>query len=67
MNLKIYISTLIFFHSKFIGFSKLILPILKLLTESKNGHSNFLYCYLNMKIDISIMDIAIQIQKTYLI
>jgi len=32
---------------------------LKLLIESKNGHFNFEYCYLNLKIDISILEIVI--------
>jgi hypothetical protein len=57
INIKIYISTLNVFHLNFkiiiwfepeilipnyyFGFSELILPIWKLLIESKNGHFNF--------------------------
>jgi hypothetical protein len=74
MNMNFYISTLkfsfkikkiIWFEPEisipnyYFGFSKLILPISKLLIESENGHFNFEYCYLNMKIDISILEIVI--------
>jgi hypothetical protein len=73
--MKIYISILIFLNKKFkelydfkvenwilnyyFGFSKLIFQLINLLIESKNGHINFEYCYLNMKIDISIMKFSI--------
>jgi hypothetical protein len=43
----------------YFGSSKLILPIWKILIESKNGHFSFEYCYLNLKIDISILEIFI--------
>jgi len=43
----------------YFGFSKLILQVWKLLIGSKNGHFNFEYCYLNLKIDISILKIVI--------
>jgi len=31
----------------------------KILNESKNGHFNAEYCYLNLKINISILEIVI--------
>jgi hypothetical protein len=43
----------------YFGFSKLILQVWKLVIESKNGHFNFEYFYLNMKINISILQIVI--------
>jgi hypothetical protein len=36
-----------------------ILQVWKLLINSKNVHFNFEYCYLNLKIDISILEIVI--------
>jgi hypothetical protein len=38
---------------------KLIFQVWNLLIESKNGHFNFEYCYLNLKIDISILEIVV--------
>jgi hypothetical protein len=43
----------------YFGFSKLILRAWKLLIEFKNGHFNFEYFYLNLKLDISILEIVI--------
>jgi hypothetical protein len=40
----------------YFGLLKLIIQFRKLLIESKNGHFNFEYCYLNLKIDISILN-----------
>jgi hypothetical protein len=40
-------------------FTKLIFLVWKLLIESKNGHFNFEYCYLNLKIEISILEMFI--------
>ncbi len=67
INIKIYISTLkkfqlnfkiiiwfepeIFMPNYYFGFLELILPVWKLLIESKNGHFNFEYFYLTLKID----------------
>jgi len=75
INIKIYISTLKNFHLNFeiiiwfeleilipnyyFGFSKLILPVWKLLIESKNGHFNFEYFYLTLKINSSILEMFI--------
>jgi len=75
INIKIYISTLTFFHLNFkiiiwfepeiliqnyyFRLSELILPVWKLLIESKNGHFNFEYFYLTLKIDSSILEIFI--------
>jgi hypothetical protein len=75
MNMKFYISTLKMFHLNFkysfdlnlkfqfqiiiLDSQKLILPVWKLLNESKNGHFNVEYCYLNLKIDIWILEIVI--------
>jgi len=74
MNMKNYIysqnisfkfSIIIWFEPEiqipnyYFGFSKLILQIWKLVIESKNVHFNFEYCYLNMKIDNSILKIFI--------
>ncbi len=75
INIKIYISTLNFFYLNFkiiiwfepeilipnyyFGFSELILSVWKLLIESKNGHFNFEYFYLTLKIDSSILEIFI--------
>jgi len=36
-----------------------ILQVWKLLIKSKNGHFNFEYCYLNLKIEISILKIVV--------
>jgi hypothetical protein len=43
----------------YFGFSKLILLVWKLSNETKNGHFNVEYCYLNLKSDISILEIVI--------
>ncbi len=43
----------------FFGFSELVLLVWKLLIESKNGHFDFEYCYLNLKFDISILEFSI--------
>jgi len=49
-DLKLEIST----PNYYFGVSKLIFQSRKLLIESKNGHFNFEYLYLSLKIDISI-------------
>jgi len=75
MNMKIYISNLKFFQFKFkiiiwfepeisipnyyFGFSEFIHQVWKLLIESQNGHFNFEYYILNMKIDNSILKFVI--------
>jgi len=43
----------------YFGFSKLIFQLRRLLIESSNGHFNFEYYYLNLKIDISILKFLI--------
>ncbi len=75
INIKIYISTFKKIHLNFkiiiwfepeilipnyyFGLLELILPVWKLLIESKNGHFNFDNVYLTLKIDSSIPEIFI--------
>jgi len=63
LNLKISISI----PKYYIGFSKLILPIWKLLIESKNGHFNFENCYLNSKnlFDLWILNYYFESENYY--
>jgi hypothetical protein len=64
-NFSFKFSIVIWFEPKisilnyYFRFSKLVLLVWKLLSEFKNQHFNFEYCYLNLKIDISILEIFI--------
>jgi hypothetical protein len=63
LNISIWILKSIFqpeisIPNYYFGSLELILPVWKLI-ESKNGHFNFEYYYLNLKIYISILEIFI--------